>query len=289
MKSQTEARYRDRVNEAVRILSMRLSDPPSAEELARAVGVSPFHFQRLYRAATGESLLETLTRLRAVRSLELLAARQQSITDIAAEVGYETPQAFARAFRDWTGMTPSEARDRAGQLKARFETPSRNEEAAVEIRIVSLEPVTLTVIHTRQPFGPLNAVYEALFDTVSTRGRLGDVRGIYGLPVNDPLSEPDRSVAHIAALHVEGSPVGDLDVWVVNGGLAAHARHIGPFEEIDQTSLRLYRSVLEDDLSLADHPPLHHHLDDPDDVPAAALRTDIYLFLNGDQEIGEDR
>ena len=107
MKTETEARYRARVDEAVRLLSTRLADPPPADELARLVGASRYHFQRLYRAATGESVLETLNRLRAVRALELLE-RSVPVTEIAAEVERQQRRALLpRALRAGEAHTAS--------------------------------------------------------------------------------------------------------------------------------------------------------------------------------------
>ncbi|GGE46873.1 AraC family transcriptional regulator [Marinicauda pacifica] len=281
MKTETEARYRARVDEAVRLLSTRLADPPPADELARLVGASRYHFQRLYRAATGESVLETLNRLRAVRALELLE-RSVPVTEIAAEVGYETSQAFARAFRGWTGASPSEAREIAADLKRRFARPDRPEGAAVEIEITRLAPLTLTIIHTRQPIGPLNPVYEALFATVAEQGRLEDVRGIYGVPLNDPAFDPEGLVEHLAAIELGGEKLAGHAQHDIAGGRAVRTRHTGPFEALPGTETALYHRVLEEGWILADAPPLHHHLDEPDDVPAEDLRTDIYLTLRED-------
>lgn len=278
MTTTTQTRYRDRIEQGVRLLSERFADPPGAEALAREVGVSRYHFQRLYRAATGESVLETVNRLRAIRALELLEAGR-SVGEIAEAVGYETPQAFARAFRAWTGLSPSQARGRAGEIKSRLARPAAESPAPVEVEIVSLDPVSLTVIHTRQPIGPLNAVYEALFGAVAHAGRMEDVRGIYGVPFNDPQSDPDQIADHMAALEIAGPRVAGLEQFDMAGGRAVRARHTGPFERLEETSLAVYAKVLARGWTLADHPARHHHLDDPENVPAGALRTDIYLLL----------
>jgi AraC-like DNA-binding protein len=42
--------------------------------------------------------------------MALLSERRCSILDVALAVGFESPAAFARAFRTWTGETPSSYR-----------------------------------------------------------------------------------------------------------------------------------------------------------------------------------
>lgn len=279
MNPATQSRYRDRVEHAVRLLTERLEAPPSAEALAREVGVSPFHFQRLYRAATGESVLATLNRLRAVRALELIEAGEGSVTAISAAVGYETPQAFSRAFRAWTGMSPSKARGKTSALKESFRRPAAADPVSVSVEILALEPLCLTIVHTRQPIGPLDTFYEALFGALAQSNRLDDMRGIYGLPLNDPFSDPDAIEDHIAALDVTGGPVRGLERYDVDAGPAVRARHTGRFEDIDRTSLAIYARIIDEGWRLADRPALHHHLDAPEDAAPEALRTDIYIPL----------
>ena len=83
---------------------------PSTATLAGIANFSPFHFMRVYRALAGESLGATVQRLRLTRAAHLLASSSAPISEIAGRVGFETPQAFARAFRQHFGMAPSEAR-----------------------------------------------------------------------------------------------------------------------------------------------------------------------------------
>lgn len=276
MKPQTEQRYLARVEHAAGLIAANIDAPPAADSLAAAVGISRFHFQRIYRAATGETVLETMHRLRAVRALELLAAGYK-VTEVASEVGYETPQAFARAFKQWTGTTPSRARARADLLARRFRQPEANPATPLDIEITSIEPVRLAVIRTRRPFGPLNDVYETLFDAVAREQRLDEVTGIYGQPENDPVSEPDGIEKHVAGVALGPDPLAGFKTIDLDRAPALCCRHIGSFEKIDETAIALYRHVIDRKVPLADSPPLHHHLDDPEDVPVERLRTDIYL------------
>lgn len=278
MKTQTENRHLTRIERAARLLEERLDAPPDCAELAHAVGLSRFHFARIYRAATGETVLETLRRLRASRSLELLAAGVP-VTEIAHSVGYETPQAFSRAFRQWTGLAPREARGCAHELFGRFRRPARPASAPLDVEVTSLQPMRLTVIRTRRPFGPLNDVYEALFAAAEQQGKLPRLQGIYGLPENDPLSDPDGIEQHVAAVRLGDESMDGFETLEIVPASALRMRHTGPFETIDSTSIAAYRYLIDHDLELADVPPLHHHLDDPEEVSAARLRTDLYLSL----------
>jgi AraC family transcriptional regulator len=77
------------------------------DELAAIAGLSRFHFCTMFRRATGMSPHRWLVGMRMFRAREMLANPQLSVSRIALDVGYQTPAAFASAFRKAVGMSPS--------------------------------------------------------------------------------------------------------------------------------------------------------------------------------------
>jgi AraC family transcriptional regulator len=82
------------------------------DDLACLAGLSRFHFCTAFRKATGLTPHQWLTSLRIARSRELLADPQMPVSTIALAVGYQTPSAFATAFRRVEKITPSQFRER---------------------------------------------------------------------------------------------------------------------------------------------------------------------------------
>jgi len=87
-----------------------LHRPMRTAELAGIAGLSPFHFARAFKASMGAPPGEWIRLRRLTVAQTLLERTQQSITDVAAAVGYESPSRFARAFRAATGFSPSRFR-----------------------------------------------------------------------------------------------------------------------------------------------------------------------------------
>lgn len=85
------------------------------EALAVKVGMSPRHFARRFRAATGEAPLAYLHRLRIDDARRKLESSHRSIQEIGRGVGYEDAAFFRALFRRHTGATPKEYRDRFGR------------------------------------------------------------------------------------------------------------------------------------------------------------------------------
>ncbi len=79
-------------------------------ELAAQAGLSRFHFNRLFKSATGVSPSRYHINLRMDEAKRLLRETKKSIVEIALDVGYATPSHFAQLFRRETGLSPSKYR-----------------------------------------------------------------------------------------------------------------------------------------------------------------------------------
>jgi AraC-like DNA-binding protein len=94
-------------------LAHRLADKPSAQCIARELGMSQRSMQRrLNEAGTSyEALLGTLRKEQACAQLR---DGHKNVAELAFALGFEDASAFARAFRRWTGLSPSAYRAEPG-------------------------------------------------------------------------------------------------------------------------------------------------------------------------------
>lgn len=79
------------------------------EDAAREGCLSPFHFQRMFKRAFGETPHEFLTRQRIEHAQNLLR-NGHSVTEVCYEVGYESLGSFSTKFARQVGVPPSEFR-----------------------------------------------------------------------------------------------------------------------------------------------------------------------------------
>jgi AraC-like DNA-binding protein len=101
-----------RVTAVVRYLEERFAEPCELSELARLAGLSPFHFLRIFRAATGLTPHQHLLRTRLRAAAAALAATARPITEVALASGFEDLSNFIRSFRAEYGLTPRRYRAR---------------------------------------------------------------------------------------------------------------------------------------------------------------------------------
>jgi AraC family transcriptional regulator of arabinose operon len=104
---------RDPVQAAVEYLQLHFAEKITVSELAATAGLSPSHFSALFRRATGCGPHEYQTRLRMMKSRQLLDTTDISVSAIARAVGYQDPLYFSRQFRAVHGMSASQHRARA--------------------------------------------------------------------------------------------------------------------------------------------------------------------------------
>jgi two-component system, response regulator YesN len=90
----------------------QLQEGFSGVDGAQALHCSESYFSRQFSAEFGEHFSRYKMRYRIERAQELLSIPSVAIADVASVVGFTDPSYFSRVFRDFTGMTPSQYRDR---------------------------------------------------------------------------------------------------------------------------------------------------------------------------------
>jgi AraC family transcriptional regulator len=109
----TRGEYERRVDRVIDHVRAHLAEDLTLAALAQVAAFSPFHFDRVFRAITGETLFGFVQRLRIEKAAgALLAHPDTSVLAVALDHGFASAATFARAFRAHFGM--SATRWRAG-------------------------------------------------------------------------------------------------------------------------------------------------------------------------------
>ncbi|MBD8501255.1 AraC family transcriptional regulator [Paenibacillus arenosi] len=103
---------------AIEYMEDHLLDDISIEQIAKYAHSSPFHFQRTFSILTDMTVGDYLRRRRLTLAAQELATSNSKVIDIALKYGYETPEAFAKAFRKQHNLSPSNVRQHIGKLKS---------------------------------------------------------------------------------------------------------------------------------------------------------------------------
>ena len=93
-------------------MEKNLAEPISFEAMASRFGISARHLKRRFKQATGDSPQIYLQRLRVETAKRKLETTLDTFEGITWQVGYENTNSFRRLFKENTGLTPREYRDR---------------------------------------------------------------------------------------------------------------------------------------------------------------------------------
>ena len=100
------------------------------EEMVRNSGLSTRTFKRRFKAATGETTISYVQRIRVERAKRALETGGAPIEEISWAVGYEDAASFRRLFKRVTGLAP-------GEYRRRFQLPDLPHVRAAERRAVA--------------------------------------------------------------------------------------------------------------------------------------------------------
>ena len=203
-------------------IDAHLDEPLELATLAGIAHFSPFHFHRVFSAWLGETLGDYLRRRRLeIAAIRLASGSGEPVLAIALGVGFGSGEAFARAFKEHFGCTPSvwraEAPARHAAQLERWRQPQRKldqqeskaDQAAtapvsddgtsvtqgspMNVRLVTLPPARIAYLRQIGPYGP--AIGRFWRETVLP-GRQAhglDRRACYGIGHDDPaLTDPER-------------------------------------------------------------------------------------------------
>ena len=300
MKTITLQDYKQRLLPVLVHIQQRLDEPLSLDDLAALAHFSPYHFHRVFRGMVGESLQEHIRRLRLERAAARLKGSRQPVTEIAFDAGYESHEAFTRAFNTAFGMSPSRFRVlkqprwpaaagpapsgvhyREGKPPTHFKTmkPDPKKET---ITIQSFPPRRVAFVRHVGPYAGCGQAWEKLCACLGKGGLLGAGSLFIGLCHDDPEVTPPARVRYDACVTLDGpfEPHGEVGVQTIAGGDYAVTTHFGPYERLSQTYARVSGQWLpRSGRELGDGPSVEVYLNDPTSTAPEDLITDVHVPL----------
>jgi AraC family transcriptional regulator len=293
MKPTTHSFYTDAVQRVIEHIVSHLGEALALETLAEQACLSPFHFHRVFRGMAGETPLELVGRLRLERAAWRLLHSDAPVTAIAFEAGYETHEAFTRAFRASYADSPSGFRRRApmrielaapngvhfsddGHLRQFIPRDSGGRTMQVEIRKYPALRVG-TVRHVG-PYIQINEAFAKLGE-LAAPARLFERPGaqMVALFYDDPDTTPADQLRSDAAVVV--APKGLTEQRIAAGDYAS-TTHVGPYEQLGDTWARFMGEWLPaSGRRIGDGVSYEVYHNTPMDTPKEQLRTEIRIPL----------
>jgi AraC family transcriptional regulator len=307
VKPETRSFYELAVLRAAERVVASLDEALDLARLAKEAALSPFHFHRIFRGMLGETPLELHRRLRLERAAWRLLEEETAVTTIAVDAGYDTHEAFTRAFRARYANSPSEFRRHGGEACAGRERAYQCEIAARSGIHFSTQPATALVVHFLKGENTMNVEKKQMpamrLATLRHTGsyhriseafaRLGEIAGRAGLfnakPTmlalyhDDPETTPDAELRSDAAVVIgEGTPVPEgLSEQRIPAGHYACTVHLGSYETLGDTWARFMGHWLPaSGERMGAGTSFEIYVNNPMEVAKENLITELYIPLS---------
>jgi AraC family transcriptional regulator len=172
----------------------------SLDALARVGCFSKFHFHRVFRSITDETVGDMVLRMRVERAANLLrTVPKLSITAAAFESGFSSASVFSRAFkkqfgitaREWDRKSALEKNSKNGQFRDAFPryTLEDLQGFGFEVKVRSLPAQRLAYVRVHDAFRSFDRIKNAYYRLIDwyreNGGDLGDIR-LYGMSQDNP-------------------------------------------------------------------------------------------------------
>jgi AraC family transcriptional regulator len=173
--------WQERMGAALDYIEGRLRGEADMAEAAASANCSEFHFYRMFEVVTGIGPGEYLRRRRLSEAArELSGGGEPKVIDLALRYGYESPDAFSRAFKREFGCLPTDARRPGARLhsypRLSFSVVLKGAEA-MEYRIEEMPAIELAGIGIRVASrnGENFRAVPAFWDEICGDGRFGEL------------------------------------------------------------------------------------------------------------------
>ena len=220
------ADYQRRINAATNQVAQNLDRNHSIEDLAAASNFSKFHFHRIYRALTGETLNSMVNRLRLeAAAAALLYKTDLPITRIAVDHGYSSGANFTKAFTKYFGCSPSNYRSNSKIGKAAVEKPG--EDSAIELEVTLNQQPEARLAYYRRKGAYLHleisAMHQKVQQWVEQHECAADTPESLGIAWSDSLITQEEHWIYDACVAVKPATQaeGAISIQTLQAGLVA--------------------------------------------------------------------
>ena len=282
MKTVTRESYRKRIERAVNFLTGNLDSAVDLHRLAEEANFSPYHFHRVYAALMGETVTETLRRMRLHRAAVKLLTSRDSLARLAQEAQYGSVPAFNRAFKEAYGAPPAAYRTRGAAAALQYAQPKHEETRMDQVTIENRQPQRVAALRHTGHYHDIGKTFERLAAWAAGRNLLGPDSRSFGIYYDDPNTVAAAQLRSDACITIPENVTPDGECRLVHtpGARCAVLVHVGPYAELERPYHWLYgvwlpQSGHEPD----DQPCFEEYLNDCRVLPPSEWRTAICVPL----------
>ncbi len=285
--------YHARMQRVLDHIDQHLDHTLDLVALSGVAAFSRYHFHRQFTAVFGLSVYRYVQLARMKRASYRLAYRDnENVTDVAMDAGYEAPEAFARAFRQRFGQSPSEFRKSPewrpwlvalGPLDNARSTLMQPSYTAGDVIMREVAPTPVAIMQHRGDPKTIGATIQRFIAWRKATGLTLKVSKTFNIFHSDPRTTPladyrlDLCASTDRVIDANGE---QIKAGIIPGGRCAVLRVVGYTDSLESAALYLYQEWLPDSGEEPRDFPLYcQRLSFFPDVPEHEAVAELFLPL----------
>ncbi|MFK5881776.1 MAG: AraC family transcriptional regulator [Sulfurospirillum sp.] len=201
MKKTTKKDHLQRVNEVLYQIHLNITKEHSVNSLASLISMSPFHFNRVFKNITNESLHTYVRRVRLEHSANVLLFNpDSSITEILQNSGFVSNSSFTHAFKEYFGVTPTKWRevDISKQIKENIK-----EISPLHVEVCYFKKTRVAYVRHKGYDRSINEAWMRLFEFCNNLDLKTKHMPMIGLHHSNPNIVQKRDCHYVACLGIK--------------------------------------------------------------------------------------
>ena len=308
-KTKTQTEYLRRVNKAIEFIVTHLDQSISLDDIANASHFSPYHFHRIFQGIVGETVNDYVSRKKMEKAACILIANPEvSITEIAELRGFSSSANFAKAFKLYFGVSPTQLRNpkekhnskigkiyskygkafNVQDLYSQFVTDSvifeadKLEEMMMDIKVKEMEEKQVAFLTA-----PKGYELEAIFETWDKISKWAESKGVadyenkrFAVCHDNPMITPEEKCRYDACIEI-GNNIDVISPYTkatIPSGKYAVAYFKGDGDKVSNLYMEMYSNWLPNSGFEPDnYPPIAHYLNDSRQYKDGLVEMELHL------------
>lgn len=266
--------YSKSIHKVLKMIEEEL-DFVTLEELIRVSGYSYYHFHRIFKGYTGESLKKYIKRLQLEKTLQAMQMDRENITQIAIKAGYHMPSSFNKAFKEMFGVSPSEYKKK--YAVSRIEYPDIR-----PIRIDKLKDKEMYSLRHVGDYDDLDRPIAKFILFATEHQLLSQDFALYAIPHDNPdITDNSKlrfDICIARTKEIDISQMDDIQHKSIKGGKYAVFLHKGnPAKIVELYDAIFGKWLYSSDIQLRDEPIFQKFLNNKYEVREEELLAEVYV------------
>ncbi|MEM9685772.1 MAG: GyrI-like domain-containing protein [Bacteroidota bacterium] len=288
MRTATRGLYTENIHSAIEFVENSYHRDIQLTEIAEQACLSKYHFHRIFKSLTGETVKAFLTRIRLEKAAVKLKYGKEAIASVAFSCGYQNHETFTRAFKEYFGVPPQKYRiathDVAAQKRQDYKINRTTlSDLNVEGPMVKTIPdLHLAYIRKIGSYDTMGNILQQLLFWAAEHSVLQFQPTTLGI-IHDYIDlTAEEHLRFDSCVLVKGAikPEGEIRYKKISGGKFAVFRYQGAFEEFYPVYDYIYTVCLfENQFELDDKPLLEWYIQSPVAYKPSDYLTDFYIAI----------